>query len=60
MTPKSGSGWSIILAVEIGAFLTPLFVWAFASLVHCRKDLLSLCFFIKGNEASGLSILLSC
>ena len=48
-----------LLAADIGAFLTPLFVWAFASLVRCRMDLLLLCFLIKGNQASGLSILLS-
>ena len=48
-----------LLAAEIGVFLTPLFIWTFASLVHCRRDLLLLCFLIKSNEASGLSILLS-
>ena len=44
------------LANEIHAFLTSLFVWAVASLVHCGTDLLLLCFLVKGNQVSGISI----
>jgi len=49
------------LAAEIGAFLTSLFVGAVASdwSAVVRIWLLLLCFLIKGNQASGISIPLS-